>query len=435
VEQSNDHSEKKSNVAITLNFLTPSVFVVDEPVALSHQSIRLAEQWLLGSWEESSDGVDSVSENQVHDKRSISSHYFQRDENIDPYHSFQNISPRNELMIGNLCHVIYNNQKGGSIVGVPLDQRVMQKGKKARDDSVQSPTVNDKERMDTTAPFFVQIKPRGNAHRHLIKVRDICTHNSEISRLLGFSQKADIWQLLSLIVDNVLNGAYDDFDGWNGLGGAIGNGLLLDILLFYEKLGDIQMLATIICVFCGGRDRKRRTYDSMLLTSFHLLRPNDDAKFDNYILLYGSILYRWGLLNTQTELNKHLASTTLCANLQDGVHTVVPHHGSLKFIPVCHRCLSPVDTGTDVCNKCKGFAFICSICVLPVRGAFLICQNCGHGGHGKYSLFCNERLIIRWCLLTFDPSIVQHLMSWFHECKTCPTGCGCSCVYESACGI
>ena len=42
----------------------------------------------------------------------------------------------------------------------------------------------------------------------------------------------------------------------------------------------------------------------------------------------------------------------------------------------------------------------CSVCHLPVRGLYVWCQGCGHGGHA------------------------DHLRQWFEGALECPTGCG-----------
>ena len=42
----------------------------------------------------------------------------------------------------------------------------------------------------------------------------------------------------------------------------------------------------------------------------------------------------------------------------------------------------------------------CSVCQLPVRGLYVWCQGCGHGGHA------------------------HHLQRWFEQSTECPAGCG-----------
>ena len=46
---------------------------------------------------------------------------------------------------------------------------------------------------------------------------------------------------------------------------------------------------------------------------------------------------------------------------------------------------------------------LCGVCELPVRGSYVWCQGCGHGGH------------------------LAHMRSWFETEVECPTGCGHRC--------
>ena len=48
----------------------------------------------------------------------------------------------------------------------------------------------------------------------------------------------------------------------------------------------------------------------------------------------------------------------------------------------------------------------CSMCELPVRGRYVWCQGCGHGGHAK------------------------HMREWFEGSNECPSGCGCHCTAQ-----
>mmetsp|Transcript_1521 Transcript_1521/g.4603 ORF Transcript_1521/g.4603 Transcript_1521/m.4603 type:complete len:207 (+) Transcript_1521:518-1138(+) len=46
---------------------------------------------------------------------------------------------------------------------------------------------------------------------------------------------------------------------------------------------------------------------------------------------------------------------------------------------------------------------LCGVCELPVRGSYIWCQGCGHGGH------------------------LAHMRNWFETEVECPTGCGHRC--------
>lgn len=59
------------------------------------------------------------------------------------------------------------------------------------------------------------------------------------------------------------------------------------------------------------------------------------------------------------------------------------------------------------CGSCTRAISTCSLCLLPVRGVYLWCQGCGHGGH------------------------LPHMTDWFGaQSSLCPTGCGHVCSLE-----
>jgi len=58
---------------------------------------------------------------------------------------------------------------------------------------------------------------------------------------------------------------------------------------------------------------------------------------------------------------------------------------------------------SGACGTCKNTISRCSICQQAVRGVYVWCQGCGHGGH------------------------LDHLTQWFKTETECPTGCGHTC--------
>jgi len=307
-------------------------------------------------------------------------------EDTSPYlsRSFQS-SPdflklkRNESMIGNLRNLFYNNQNASQIAGVPLDQKVMQKAK-LHDDIISTQEPDFLGKTEDISLKSSTLKPRGVSLQRLTQTKQICTHNAKASLSVGQPGKADVWFLIAQIIDGMINSSYDDYDGWHGLGGgALGKELIASILTYYEAHGDIQMLATIVCVLTGGRDR-RKTNDFYANSIFHQILPVNNEKYDGYIHLYGSLLYNWGQPTIRAEVNKHLAFTG-SQNLQ---HDKYDFNSGL-FAPLCPRCQRPANPETNICNICSEYAFRCSICTNAVRGLFTVCIECGHGGHGKNS--------------------------------------------------
>jgi hypothetical protein len=79
----------------------------------------------------------------------------------------------------------------------------------------------------------------------------------------------------------------------------------------------------------------------------------------------------------------------------------------------CNKPFEPKAAGStdNVCQKCSNVKKICrpatcSVCEEPVKGLYIWCQGCSHGGH------------------------MEHLEKWFAVHTVCPTGCGHKCFAE-----
>lgn len=56
-------------------------------------------------------------------------------------------------------------------------------------------------------------------------------------------------------------------------------------------------------------------------------------------------------------------------------------------------------------SRCRQCASICAVCHHVVKGMFVWCQGCSHGGH------------------------LEHVMNWLKSNAHCPAGCGHLCEY------
>jgi hypothetical protein len=239
----------------------------------------------------------------------------------------------------------------------------------------------------------------------LIKTRDLCAHNVAACETAGQDDKANVWSLLAETLDGLVENTSDDFSGWGGVaGGSLGRGLVQNLLRYYESLGDVQMLSTLVCVLSGGSRKSQPKIDDE-----NLLLPVDcNELYDAYLRKYSEILYAWGLLNTRAEINKHLSRIPSTGDGQLTFDSVESLGGGrlpgLAIAMTCPRCGLETKDGTNVCQSCRDFILRCSICSDAVRGLFTMCEICGHGGH------------------------VGHLMNWFAISSDCPTGCGCKCT-------
>ena len=225
------------------------------------------------------------------------------------------------------------------------------------------------------------------------KLRGVCLHNAQVCTEYRQTEKGNVWDLLAQMAENTLEDEHDNFNGWGGAyGGALGHNLISSFLDYYEAKGDVQMLATMVCVLSGGQRQK-------VSTGFSLLPASHEDRYDMYIRQYADLLYGWRLMSTRAELNKHL------------VQRLPETDDQFTAIDVafwCNQCQREVAAGNAVCKQCGNYTFRCSICDIAVRGLFTVCALCGHGGH------------------------MDHMKTWFADHSVCPTGCGCECVLNTS---
>jgi hypothetical protein len=199
----------------------------------------------------------------------------------------------------------------------------------------------------------------------------ICSHNASVCRTAGQLRKSQVWDLLSQIVNRQV-GLEENFNGWNGT--SLGTNLIRNIFRYYESRGDVQMLATMVCVL------RRRKFDQDDIS----VLDESEEMYDAYIRQYASLLYCWGLLFVRAQVVKYLVHPDLEFTMEIGSRTT-----------------------RQARRELDGFGPRCGICLTGVRGLFILCTVCGHGGHEG------------------------HMLSWFSLQNVCPTGCGCHCVVAS----
>ena len=100
-----------------------------------------------------------------------------------------------------------------------------------------------------------------------------------------------------------------------------------------------------------------------------------------------------------------------------GLHQLIFHsplsevrslsHSRTGINLACANCKRERDIGNDLCSKCGGKLSDCSLCGVTVKGLWIACPLCNHGGH------------------------VKHVNEWFGEHDVCPVpGCGHACTYN-----
>jgi len=75
-----------------------------------------------------------------------------------------------------------------------------------------------------------------------------------------------------------------------------------------------------------------------------------------------------------------------------------------KVVYSCVWCGVETKGEAERCPTCDKHMGKCSVCRIPVSGAYVWCQGCGHGGH------------------------LEHMQSWFSKYDVCPSGCGHKCA-------
>lgn len=168
------------------------------------------------------------------------------------------------------------------------------------------------------------------------------------------------WKLVSKIVQSKRTRTGRGLDGW---GDALGSNLVGSLLAFYESLGDVQMLSSLICVL---RDNDQSSTHGNSRSDWRLLPKDQNTKYDLYIRRYSELLYGWGLLTTRTELVKHLSQNVSLEDFIDNEGI-----GGIAFEIECSQCAG--NTHDGYCRNCNDFSFRCTICDNAVRGLFAVC--------------------------------------------------------------
>eukprot|EP01113_Clastostelium_recurvatum_P037956 TRINITY_DN5607_c0_g1_i1.p1 TRINITY_DN5607_c0_g1~~TRINITY_DN5607_c0_g1_i1.p1 ORF type:complete len:829 (-),score=148.05 TRINITY_DN5607_c0_g1_i1:31-2517(-) len=158
---------------------------------------------------------------------------------------------------------------------------------------------------------------------------------------------------------------------------------LMPLLFYSAEKGDVQTCVMITLVL--GRDRLATLYNTY---------PDLPKKWlGNYI----DLLQRFELWNQSTDIARHCGEPAISSLNQQhtSVHTA------------CTSCGKPLFQKGWACERCRKRVGVCAICRLPVKGMYVWCQLCGHGGH------------------------LSHVHEWFSNNKACPAGCSHLCTYAA----
>ncbi|XP_016327401.1 WD repeat-containing protein 24-like [Sinocyclocheilus anshuiensis] len=150
------------------------------------------------------------------------------------------------------------------------------------------------------------------------------------------------------------------------------------MLCYYAKQGDVQMAVSVLIVL-GKRIRKEI----------------DELTQEHWYMSYIDLLQRFELWNVSNEVIKlSTCGAIMCLN-----------QASTTLHINCSNCKRPMSNKGWICDRCHQCASVCAVCHHVVKGLFVWCQGCSHGGH------------------------LEHVMEWLKQSKHCPAGCGHLCEY------
>lgn len=196
--------------------------------------------------------------------------------------------------------------------------------------------------------------------------------------------------------------------------------LVCDMLRFYAEQGDVQMAVSVLIVL-GERVRKDIDEQTQVgdgpggghpctphlhlhpacwgatprgATTLASLIPFHHQ--EHWYTSYIDLLQRFCLWNVSNQVVKLSTSRAIsCLN-----------QASTTLHVNCSHCKRPMSSRGWVCDRCHRCASMCAVCHHVVKGLFVWCQGCSHGGH------------------------LQHIMKWLEGSSHCPAGCGHLCEYS-----
>jgi len=237
----------------------------------------------------------------------------------------------------------------------------------------------------------------------LVSKADICRHNASVADGLNQRAISQMWKTLSVIIDG---------SGLNALPATASNThsnpmtrllvpTLRNLLLQRADNGDVQTVVVLCEVMdviappsaAGGSARSRI--------------PNlNITHIREWYLAYIDLLQQMCLFTQAASLIRNCSDPTIGALNQQ----------STTIHDSCPQCGKPLMGGSTtiqdgvrqlsaqrICRSCRSMIGHCFICHEPVKGIFVGCPGCGHGGH------------------------LDHALEWFGSNEFCPVGCGHKC--------
>lgn len=264
--------------------------------------------------------------------------------------------------------------------------------------------VPDKNKV-TIAPEVIHLSRFADAYKLRRDSRTrtkaaVCRHNSNVAKKLNCMALSQMWSMLSFLLEGCRS---DDLSDLNNNQGIPRNALsfallptLKSLLIERADAGDIQT-CVVLCEVMEVINPSSSTTNSALSLTIPGL---DTSLVRQWYLSYIELLQQMCLFSHATNLIR-LCRDPEIAKLNQQSTTI---HES------CPLCFKPLMNGDRTCRSCRKKTGLCFLCHEPVKGIFVWCPGCGHGGH------------------------LEHALEWFggngnkaSANSQCPTGCGHHC--------
>eukprot|EP00300_Choanocystis_sp_HF-7_P018250 c19981_g1_i1.p1 GENE.c19981_g1_i1~~c19981_g1_i1.p1 ORF type:complete len:759 (-),score=136.66 c19981_g1_i1:870-3146(-) len=162
---------------------------------------------------------------------------------------------------------------------------------------------------------------------------------------------------------------------------------VLDLAEYYADQGDVQMCASLVILLRG-----RMEFPSVRVKQW----------FASYL----DLLWQLQLWDLACEV------VGLCPD----EHVSAMNRRETTLGLGCGHCTNSLSSETPYtthkynCQTCASGVNTCAVCQTPVKGTYVWCRRCGHGGH------------------------LDHMHGWFESHTECPTGCQCNCNHGTMLG-
>uniref|UniRef100_A0A8C4R702 GATOR2 complex protein WDR24 n=1 Tax=Eptatretus burgeri TaxID=7764 RepID=A0A8C4R702_EPTBU len=261
--------------------------------------------------------------------------------------------------------------------------------------------------LENESESFVEL-----AQRYCLAGRpfaELCDHNARIAMELCRHQVAQTWLILKLLYAGgdaspspalLPNGGIKVGGSTAGLGITAAESVSLISVsqpLFGQTLPPEVFAPAVIAMleFYAERGDVQSTVSTLIVLGEKASGGVDTLVQEHWYLSYLELLQRFRLWDVATQVIR----LSTCAAIS------ALNHDSTSLNLNCSSCRRALGAKGWLCDRCRRCASVCAVCHHAVKGLFVWCQGCSHGGH------------------------LKHMHDWLSASPHCPTGCGHLCEY------